>query len=110
MRQRYAHARYITNLIYVNSNAASDTADYNEALNLFLKVKESRPNNLTGYNLFLELAKQINEIVRNNNDSIYKYDNVVEKYLQYADSLNYQQKNEATNLLKQLQTLKTDEQ
>jgi len=91
-------------------NAASDIADYKEALDLFLKVKESRPNNLTGYNLFLELAKQTNEIVRNNNDTIYKYDSLVEKYFQYADSLNYRQKNEAANLLKQLQTLKNDEQ
>jgi hypothetical protein len=91
-------------------NAASDTADYNEALDLFLVVKDLRPNNLTGYNLFLELAKQTNEIVRNNNDTIYKYDSLVEKYLQYADSLNYRQRNEAKELLKQLQILKNDEQ
>lgn len=87
-------------------NAASDTTDYKEVFHLFLRVKELRPNNLTGYNLFLDLAKETNEIVRNNNDSIYRYDEVVEKYLHYADSLNYRPKNEARNLLKQLQKLK----
>lgn len=90
-------------------NAASDTIDYKEVFHLFLKVKNLRPNNLTGYNLFLELAKKTNEIIRNNNDSVYKYDVIVERYLQYADSLNCRSKNEAKSLLNQLQKLKCNE-
>lgn len=87
-------------------NGAYDISNYQEALKLFLEAKKRHPNNLTGYNLFLELAKEKNEEIMIFNDSIYKYDNIIELYFQYADSLNDSPINEAKTKLEELKQLK----
>ena len=95
-------------------NAASDTTEYQKALNLFLEVKRDRPKNLTGYNLFLELANSRADAIKEDNNKIknikiYEYDREVEIYLQYADSLNDMKPNTAKKQLDNLQKLKANE-
>ena len=89
-------------------NSAGDTLDYQNAFCIFLKIRELKPNDTTGYSMFLGLAKRINNNIKEHNNGINKYDREVEKYLQYADSLNGKP-NEARNLLTDIQYLKSNE-
>jgi hypothetical protein len=84
---------------------AMDSTAYQDAYKKFLEAKEKKPNDFTGYNLFLELANRRLEYVKNENEGIYKYDIKVEQYLKMAISLNDRQ-NEAQNYLNQLDSLK----
>lgn len=89
-------------------NAANDTLDYQVALDKFLEAKKLKSNDITGYDLFLEIGKRRLDFVTQKNNEIPKYDKIAEKYLLYADSLN-SKPNEAENLLIDLKRLKNNE-
>jgi len=86
--------------------SANDTIDYHKAYKLFFEAHSLKPNDDTGYKLFFEYAERLLEEVMLANDSIYKYDNEVAKYLHYADSLNIYRSNEAKKRISQFEKLK----
>lgn len=84
---------------------ANDSTGYQKAFELFLEVKKIKPNDITGYRKFLDLADRRDEEIRQL-DGKYRYDKKVERYYLYADSLCVYSPNKAENQLKYLRELK----
>ena len=66
-----------------------EEADLDKSYQLFLEIFETGSDDLTGYNLFLDLAKSLSDISERH------------QFLLWAKSLNRSANNEAVDLLKQ---------
>ncbi|MDR2949949.1 MAG: hypothetical protein LBV71_12170 [Prevotella sp.] len=75
------------------------------AFKLFLEAKKDKPNDITGYRKFYNLADSIHKGIRNKNGR-FLYDENVEKYFRYADSLSVYSPNKAEDELANIQILK----
>ncbi|MDR1504005.1 MAG: hypothetical protein LBT43_16285, partial [Prevotella sp.] len=76
-----------------------------KAFELFLKAKKDKPNDITGYRKFFELADRLSDSIKKDN-KYYMYDVEIENYLLYADSLSVYSPNGAENQLDYLRELK----
>jgi hypothetical protein len=90
--------------------AAESLDEFKTAFEKFQDIKELRPNNLTGFNLFFDKAEDIVEGIQKENDGYLVYDSISTpialSLLYYADSLNDTKPNKAIKLIKYFNSIK----